>query len=284
VPCPANGHGVSGPSQHGRRCKGGRPPAIDRCNIASVARRLAGGIALAALSGGALAAGISAHGVKSCAGFERQVVIAGGTDADHAAACEGFARAVAFFSKLGYKTDRVVTIQFSDSVVLPVKDANDHETFIGGTRVVGMFEATVQRVTMTSLASPWVRTKRYFRLKYDRELLVSVLAHESAHALSKSFYRYKVSPSVHAQEEYIAYAAQLSIMAARKLRQLLANYPAEQRTFSHESSINDLVHATAPHAFGVRSFTHFTGPDGGKAFLERIYSGEFRPINFADLP
>ncbi len=246
-------------------------------------RRLAGILAAAALAGGALAAGVPAQGGRTCAGYESQILVIGGTRADHAAACEGFVRAVGFFARFGYRTEQPVTIQFTDTVVLPAKDANGHETFVGGTRVVGQYEVASQRVTMTSLSAPWLRQRPYFKLRYDRELLVSVLAHESAHALSKAFYRYPLNPNVHAQEEYIAYAAQLSTMDPGKLKQVLARFPARHWTFSHEQSINDLVHAAAPHAFGVMSYTHFNSAGGGRAFLERIYSGDFRPLDLGDL-
>lgn len=257
--------------------------ARDPGGAALNARRLAGVLAAAVLAGSALAAGVPAQGGRTCDGFESQILVIGGTRADHASACEGFVRAVGFFARFGYRTEQPVTIQFTDTVVLPVKDANGHETFVGGTRVVGQYEVASQRVTMTSLSAPWLRQRPYFKLRYDRELLVSVLAHESAHALSKAFYRYPLNPNVHAQEEYIAYVAQLSTMDPGKLKQVLARFPARRWTFSHEQNINDLVHAVAPHAFGVMSYTHFNGAGGGRAFLERIYSGDFRPLDLADL-
>ncbi len=240
-------------------------------------------VVAAALVGGAHAASLPVHGTKSCPGFKHQITIEGGTAADHAAACEGFARAVGFFAWFGYQTQLPVTIVFVDSVSLPVKDATGQETFVGGTRVVGMFELASQRVTMTSLAAPWLRKRPYFTLPYDRELLVSVLTHEGVHALSKAFYSYPISPRMHAQEEYIAYAAQLATMAPDKLQQVLAQYAPARWTFSGESSINDLVHAATPHGFGVMSYRHFMGPQGGRAFLERIYSGDFKPMDLSDL-
>ena len=132
-----------------------------------------------------------------------------------------------------------MTIQFSDSVVLPVKDAHGIDTFVGGTRVVGVFDAAT---------------------------------------------RHPPNPRVHAQDEYIAYAAQLSTLAPGKRQQVLPRYPARRGTFPHEMSINDLVHAEVPHGFGVMSFAHFRSPAGGRAFLERMYSGDFRPLDFAELP
>jgi hypothetical protein len=247
------------------------------------ARRLAGVLAAVVLAGSALAAGVPAQDGRTCAGYESQILVLGGTRDDHAAACEGFARAVGFFARFGYRTEQSVTILFSDTVVLPVKDDSGHDTFVGGTRVVGQYEVASQRVTMTSLSAPWLRQRPYFKLRYDRELLVSVLAHESAHALSKAFYRYPLNPNVHAQEEYIAYVAQLSTMDPKKLKRVLARFPTSRWTFSNEQNVNDLVHAVAPHAFGVMSYNHFNGAGGGRAFLERIYSGDFRPLDLADL-
>ena len=149
--------------------------------------------------------------------------------------------------------------------------------------MVGLFEVAKQRVTMTSLTAPRLRKTPYFTLPYDRELLVSVLTHECVHALSNAFYSYPISPRIHAQEEYIAYAAQLATMDPGKLQQVLARYAAGRWTFSSESSINDLVHAAMPHGFDVMSYRHFMGPEGGRAFLERIYSGDFKPIDLSDL-
>ena len=276
---------------HPRPCRGAWNTATVALSLAlSLALHLAGAVrcffgvvVAAALLDGTQAATAPVHGTKSCPGFEHQITIEGGTEADHAAACEGFTRAVGFFARFGYQTQLPVTIVFVDSVVLPVKGAAGQETFVGGTRVVGMFEAATQRVTMTSLTAPWLRKRPYFNLPYDRELLVSVLAHESAHALSKAFYSYPTSPGMHAQEEYIAYAAQLATMAPGKLQQVLAGYAAARWTFSSKAGINDLVHAAVPHGFGVMSYRHFMGPQGGRAFLERIYSGEFKPIDLSDL-
>ena len=64
---------------------------------------------------------------------------------------------------------------------------------------------------------------------------------------------------------------------------VITGHPAKRWTFSHELSINDLVHGAAPHAFGVMSYSHFKGPGGGRAFLERIYSGDFKPLDLTDL-
>ncbi len=140
-----------------------------------------------------------------------------------------------------------MTIQFSDSVVLPVKDAHGIDTFVGGTRVVGVFDAATRRHPPSAEPAP-------------------------------------PNPRVHAQEAYIAYAAQLSTLAPGKRQQVLPRYPARRGTFPHEMSINDLVHAAVPHGFGVMSFAHFRSPAGGRAFLERMYSGDFRPLDFAELP
>ena len=244
--------------------------------------RLAGALTVAVAMLGATAVTPTTK-VRTCAGFERQISIEGGTHADHLAACEGFERALKFFAELGYRAEAPVTIRFTELVLLPAKGGNGLATFLGGTRVVGLFDASTQAVSMTTLSAQWLKQRPYFGLDYDRELLVSVLAHESAHALSKAFYRYPVNPNTHAQEEYIAYVAQLSTMAPEKLSQVLAKYNSHEREFSHELSINDLVHAAAPHAFGVMAYGHFNGPSGGKAFMERIYSGDFKPIDLSQL-
>lgn len=81
---------------------------------AGAVRRFVGVVVAAALLDGAQAATMPGPGTKSCPGFEHPIAIEGGTAADHAASCEGFARAVAFFAGFGYQTRLPVTIVFVD--------------------------------------------------------------------------------------------------------------------------------------------------------------------------
>ena len=146
-----------------------------------------------------------------------------------------------------------------------------------------MYDPGIHRVSMTQFGAEWLRQRPYFSLIHNRELLVSVMTHEIVHGLSKAFYRYKANPNVRAQEEYIAYAAQLWTMEPRMRDRLLQHRDNQGLRFSTENSINDMVHAAAPHRFGVMSYQHFISPEGGRKFLERIYTGDYEPVDIASI-
>lgn len=209
-----------------------------------------------------------------------------GADAfERAGACEGLARAHAFFVQHGFSpaTDGpTLTFKFEPEVRIACSDILA-KPGCKGARVAAFFDAGKFEIVTTKASSSWMRakTRPYFKLSYDRELYVSVLAHEATHALSKQFYRY--APSTNAQDEYIAYASQISTMGDSQRTRVLSAYPTPKFAFSDEMNINDLVHHSAPHAFGVMSWRHFTGTGGGRAMLDRIYSGDFKPPSM-DMP
>lgn len=203
-----------------------------------------------------------------------------GADAfEKASACEGLARAHAFFSQ-HYKEPAVdgpaLTFRFESEARAACSDALP-KPGCKGARVAALFDAEKFEIIATKASSAWMRAKGrpYFTLPYTRELYVSVLAHEATHALSKQFYA--LPPATHAQDEYIAYASQLWTMLPSQRALVASAYPMPKFEFSDELNINDLIHHSGPHAFGVMSWRHFSGPAGGRAMLERIYSGAFKP-------
>lgn len=203
-----------------------------------------------------------------------------GADAfERAGACSGLARAHAFFVQHGFSpaTDGPpITFRFEHEARMACSDILT-KPGCKGTRVAAFFDAEKFEVVATKAGSSWMqsKTRPYFKLPYNRELYVSVLAHEATHALSKQFYRHV--PATHAQDEYIAYASQIATMDDSQRARVLAAYPLPHFEFSNELNINDLLHHSGPHAFGVMSWRHFTGPYGGRAMLDRIYSGDFKP-------
>lgn len=211
-----------------------------------------------------------------------RVRIIGADVFERAGACAGLARAHAFFVQHGFSpaTDGPpLTFKFESEVHIACSDIR---VKIGckGARVAALFDANTFEITVTKASSSWMRAKNrpYFKRPYNQELYVSVLAHEATHALSKQFYRY--APSTHAQDEYIAYASQIATMDMSQRTLILAAYPTPTFEFSDELNINDLIHHSGPHAFGVMSWRHFTGPSGGRAMLNKIYSGNFKPPSF----
>lgn len=207
--------------------------------------------------------------------------IENGSVFDRGAACEGLRRAHGFFVHHGFAPrldgDPIV-YRFERVVRSPCQEAGKASCL--GPRVAGLFDADQGVVTITTASEAWMRLpgRTYFGLRYDDELYASVLAHESTHAINKQFYARK--PTTHAQDEYIAYASQLWSLDKKKLSDVMRKYPEKSNVFSDELNINDVVHFTGPHAFGVMSYRHFMGPGGGGRMLRRIYSGEYQPPSF----
>lgn len=210
-----------------------------------------------------------------------------GNAQQHEQVCAAYGRAVNFFERYGYTIDpaKVVgQVSFANKVILPAVDSKGNPTFSGGVRVLGLFDRGSGVLQVTDERDRWVKHKKrtYFKLQYTPSLYESVLVHELVHMLSKQFYRY--SDYGHAQEEYIAYAAQIESLSIKERDRVLKACDFTKCTFSSEVNINDLVHFGNPHRFGVMSYRHFSSPEGGRVMLERIYSGDFKPIDFSQFP
>lgn len=201
------------------------------------------------------------------------------TPFERAAACEGLARAHRFFVAQGFSPalDRQpITFRFAPIVRIPCLE-RDASASCEGPRVAGLFDAQNALIVSTRADDPWMRSaqRHYFKLRYDNELYISVLAHEATHAINKQFYRFE--PDQHGPDEYIAYASQLWSMDPAMRAQALSKYPPKRFTFRTELNINDITHFMDPHGFGAMSYRHFLTPAGGSAMMRRIYSGAYRP-------
>lgn len=210
-----------------------------------------------------------------------------GNERQHEQVCKAYKKAVYFFEKYGYAiNDELVSgsVIFESRVMIPEKDSKGNPTFNGGVRVLGLFDRGSGILRITDEKEPWIRQKKrtYFKLQYTPQLYESVLLHEMIHLLSKQLYLY--SDYGHAQEEYIAYVAQIESLPEHERERVLRSCAAPECVFADEMNINDIVHFADPHAFGVMSWRHFTSNEGGRMMLDRIYSGAFKPINLSDLP
>lgn len=222
----------------------------------------------------------------NCHATPGKVRVSGGSAMDRKNACEGYARAVRFFNENGQHVDATVQVNFLPEVLIPLwlppgLPTADNGANPGiasrGFRVVGLFNVQTHQIDMTRMDSPWLKERPYFKMPFNREILVSVMTHEIAHSLSKSLYRYDINPDMHAQEEYIGYAAQLWTMEPKERTRLLAQYHSEIDADQGDRQINDMFHGMSPHAFGVMSYRHFIAEGHGAKFLDRIYSGDFQP-------
>ena len=215
--------------------------------------------------------------------------VRGGTLRDHLLACDALRRVLAFFGAQGRAAERRVAVEFRDTVTWEWTSAVADERVAVGSdgrvevaeRVVGLFDPARGTVMMTSEASPWLRRTTYFGQPMSDELLTTMLAHEISHALSRKLYAAHLRTAdtdLRVQEECIAYVAQLVTMNTQLRATVLARFPARDAADADvEGAINALALGLAPETFGVTCFRHFAGPSGGRAFLDRLYSGEFTP-------
>lgn len=224
--------------------------------------------------------------VSACQDLKMDGINVLGTEEQKEQVCRSIKRATEFFDKYGFEVNLekvVAKIAFSNKVEIPKTDSKGNFTYGGGVRVLALFDRGSGYLEITNEKEPWIRSKgrTFFGLPYNEELYESVVFHELIHLLSKQFYEYENYG--HAQEEYIAYAAQIDFMS-NDLRQRVLKKCKDGCTFSDEVNINDLVHHQNPHKFGVMSFAHFSSKDGGQKMLKRIYSGDFKPFDFSALP
>ena len=217
---------------------------------------------------------------SDCAAGLPITLVEGATASEKDSACRGVERAAAFFAA-HLRPPRLdapaITVRFVDESRLPCMDPQ-LPAGCSGPRVAAQFDAARNLVEMTRARQPWMSSEArpYFTLPFDRALYDSVLVHEATHAISKQFYRYE--PDERAQDEYVAYASQIWSLSPELRARVVAAYPdVADVGRADEGGFNDMVHFFNPHKFGARSWSHFVGPAGGRAFLERLYSGDFRP-------
>lgn len=213
--------------------------------------------------------------------------VQGGSARDHVLACDALTRVRSFFAAHGRATRQRVVVEFHDTVMWewPAAPGARQALPRGGAtstteRVVGLFDPGRDTVQMTSEASPWLRGYACFGLAMSDELITTMLAHEISHALSRSLYAPPLqSPDtdLRVQQECIAYVVQLATMDPLLRTAALAGYPAAVDPDA-EGAINALALALSPEVFGVRCYRHFSNAShGGRAFLDRLYSGAFQP-------
>lgn len=220
----------------------------------------------------------------ACPGLKSENIAISGTEYQKEQVCRSIEKATAFFKKYGFEVELekvVAKIVFSNKVEIPKTDSNGNPTYGGGIRVLALFDRGNGYLEITNEKEPWIKSKgrTFFGLPHNKELYESVIFHELIHLLSKQFYEYENYG--HAQEEYIAYAAQIDSMTEALRARVLKKCPKEECSFSDEANINDLVHHKSPHKFGVMSFEHFSSEEGGSKMLKRIYSGDFKPFDFS---
>lgn len=229
----------------------------------------------------------------------------GGTAHDRVLACEALRRVLSFLAEQGVAAERRVDVEFRDTVTWSPSDTSAGEAAAmpgvegpeateavtsghgpgAGDRVVGLFDRRRGAVLMTSEATPWLRDFAYFGQVMSDELITTLLAHEISHAVARNLHgagRHDRDTDLRVRRECAAYVVQLATMDQSVREAVLARYSTSRpettrRDADDDGAINSLVLALAPEAFGVSCYRRFAGAAGGKAFLESLYSGAFRP-------
>ncbi len=176
---------------------------------------------------------------------------------DHRAACAGVGRAIRFLGERGLTAHGPLRIVVSDQL----------ET-LHGTPVLGSFDPREGLISVPAWAvlTDGGTAATLFGLPLERELYVSIFAHEAAHAIIHALTaNHRLS---HAAHEYIAYTVQLATLASRLRDRILAADPAPG--FSTEADINNVVLAFDPNRFAVRAYRHQQGCADPAAVLERL--------------
>jgi len=203
---------------------------------------------------------------------ETTMVLSNASDSEAKLACTALQGAVKFFVAHGFTPRKSVHLRFERRVDY-VMEGENADRF----RVVGQHDATRDATVMTKIDEPWLRERPYFGVEFTDSIYASVVLHEIVHSMSKQFYQYETEPSLKAQDEYVAYVAQLSSLTEEERARMFAAFKSRLSDFDSDEQINDWVCTMDPHGFGLLAYRHFLMPTHGVNFLRRVYSGNFRP-------
>jgi hypothetical protein len=212
--------------------------------------------------------GIGVAGIDAAAADQRgqaidcpaiEVQVTAESPQDRALVCEGAMQARAFFLRHGIEMKHPIRIGLHRSAL---KSYAFH---------IGVYDASRRRIDLLTSAAArrLCRLQSPFGLPMDAPLYTSFVVHEVAHAIAdQNFAIRPVSQVVH---EYIAYAAQLTMLPAAQRSEILQRYTVA--AFDNIDDMSSTYHALDPSAFGVKVYRHYQAlPDKG-AFIRELLSG-----------
>jgi len=103
-----------------------------------------------------------------------------------------------------------------------------------------------------------------------QQLFKSVIVHELSHAILQQ--QSSDIPHCIANHEYIAYAMQMQSLSPES-RQIIVDNAGNTTDVTLEH-LNSFIAQAAPMKFAAWSWLHFSGPEGGCDFIEKLVSGE----------
>lgn len=176
--------------------------------------------------------------------------------ADARVVCDAAGVAIGFLAGQGLRTDVAFEFAVVDDLPAPISAA-----------AFGGYLRTENRAYLLTSSRVAARGT-VFGLAYDRTLYRVLAVHEIAHAVAAANFSVP-QPSLEA-EEYIAYAAMFATMPDEARRQVLERSGV---TLQSALELNSAVYLLDPFRYGILAYLHFTGPDGGKAFLRDVLAG-----------
>jgi hypothetical protein len=199
-----------------------------------------------------------------------------GTNEEIADACQALDEALSYFKRLNFQPKpEQLSIVFRDHVEIDVY-LQDYGPAggqpAGKSEVSGFFNFRRNELQITSGRRELHRERRPWGIAWGNAIAYSILQHELAHAVVASLLGSKYQKFGKAWHEFIAYAIQFDLMDGGLKSKVLANYP-DAEPFRYPESVNAIVHAADPDAFGVAAYL-FTEANGGLAFIGKILTRE----------
>lgn len=204
-------------------------------------------------------------------GFER--VFVSGTAEEVEDACRAIDQVLSYFRNLGYKPDPEVSILFQEHVEI---DMYQHgyepraEQPAGKSEVSGYYDFRHKELQITS-GRGILRDRKPWGIVWGESIAYSILQHELTHAIVANMLGSRYRKLGRAWHEFIAYSVQFELMDRDLRSNVLRNYP-DAEPFRYVESVNAIVHAADPDAFGVSAYL-FTEVNGGPDFIQRILAG-----------
>ena len=178
---------------------------------------------------------------------------------DRALVCEGAMQARAFFRMHGIAMQHPIRIRLHRSVI-------ENHVFH-----IGVYDASQRRIDLLTPAAARHRCRLQspFGLPMDEPLYTSFVVHEVAHAIADQ--NFAIRPVSQVAQEYIAYAAQLTMLPAAQRCEILQRYTVA--AFDDIGEMSSTYHALDPSAFGVKVFRHYQSLTDKGAFIRELLSG-----------
>ena len=194
----------------------------------------------------------------------RGVEVASTQRADLAAACGALADVLAYFGKIGFDFQPILSMKFVAPRLKPAEGAVSY----GHADV----RASLVVVYASSHRQPW-------GLPWNKEVRDSFLRHELAHIAVWRILGRDPGRLRREWHEFIAYAVQFQLMNPEMRREVLANF-SDVKAFPDLSAVNEFTYGMDPEVFAVGAYLTYR-EKGAEEFVRGLLRGEITPPAFS---